>query len=106
MKGVIVPTRVQLWQDENRNAFLDLDNLLGFCRDPNILIALTALDDLISQAALLRTRAVKEARLQSATWEEIGQALRMSRQAAWDKYRKVIGEGEVEPAVPTTNGRV
>ena len=99
-----MPTRVQVWQNLNRNAFLDLENLLNWCRDPNILVALSALDDMIIQAGALRTRAVAEARAQGASWEEIGQALRMKRQAAWDKYHAAIGENEMSPTSNSPNG--
>ncbi len=37
--------------------------------------------------ALLRER-VAEARRQGATWEEIGESLEMSRQAAWEYYTR------------------
>ena len=35
--------------------------------------------------------AVREARAQRATWAEIGAALRMTRQACWDRYRATSG---------------
>ena len=43
----------------------------------------------------IQDRAVKAARKQGRTWEEIGEAIGTTRQAAWQRFSKV------SPAIPT-----
>jgi len=62
---------------------------------------LDALRDIAESAAHLeelRRHQVAEARRSGATWDEIGSALGMSRQAAWEYFRKRARERLAETA--------
>lgn len=51
----------------------------------------------------LRQRQVAEARRSGATWDQIGDALGMSRQAAWEYFAKSASERLAESVAPNSD---
>jgi hypothetical protein len=65
-------------------------------RDP--LEALRELSQREAQLGRLRREAIEAARAQGATWEQVGAALGVSRQAAWEYYSRTVRERLAEVA--------
>ena len=61
-------------------------NLPGLGRELN---ALTAMADASATMADLMAGTVRTARNKGETWQAIGDALGISKQAAWEKYRAI-----------------
>lgn len=96
-------TQMVRWREQVQGTLDQMKFLADLAADPDILKALHAIDCLSDEAAALRTRAVKAAREQGATWEDIGIALGgISRQAAWDRFRALGSDTEDPPK--ETNG--
>jgi hypothetical protein len=47
--------------------------------------------------AAVEREAIKAAKAEGATWEQIGEALGITRQAVWQRYRDVIHSAKVDP---------
>jgi hypothetical protein len=50
---------------------------------------LVAADCFVEAAEAQRLKLVAQARSEGCSWEDIGRALGISRQAAWERFRKV-----------------
>jgi hypothetical protein len=87
-----MPTTVQRWFQLIRGDVENLRSGVNNLSHADPLYVLQATDDIILSAGVLRTKAIREARGQGATWDEIGQALGITRQAAWEKFHSVVGE--------------
>jgi hypothetical protein len=98
-----MPTGVRRWKKASENRLDQMTFLVELAGDPDILKAVHALDALVDESTSLRSAAVQEARLQGASWEEIGTALGMSRQAAWERFRSLTTNRAV-PASASRNG--
>jgi hypothetical protein len=68
------------------------DQALGDLHAISALDALRANAELVSMLSVQRWIAMKEAREQGATLEEIGKALGVSRQSAWEVFQRKIAE--------------
>src|SRR5713226_7416592 len=103
-----MPIRVRTWMNKIKADISNMQDLRRYASTAHdTLTAPTAIDELCDQGAPLRIRMVHEARHQGATWDEVGKALGISRQAAWDRYRGNITEGPFEAHPPTSgNGTV
>ena len=47
--------------------------------------------------AAVESEAIKAAKAEGATWEQIGEALGISRQAVWQRYRDVTHSARADP---------
>jgi hypothetical protein len=47
--------------------------------------------------AAVEREAIKAAKTEGATWEQIGEALGITRQAVWQRYREVIRSARADP---------
>jgi hypothetical protein len=66
------------------------DEQLAWCRDevvPALVRATIAYRDLGPYLRTLLDEAVEQARGEGASWDDIAQALGMTRQAAWERWR-------------------
>ena len=85
-----MPILAQQWEQEARTHQAVLSDLVNLVADLNVLQALQVIDELCDSADLLRTAAVKSAKEQGATWEEIGTALGLARQTVWERYKTTV----------------
>lgn len=60
------------------------------------LAALSSVAALVGEVDSTVIRLVAQARDRGATWEDIGQALGITRQAAHYRYSRILGAGEPE----------
>lgn len=56
---------------------------------PEVLAALAELEAKVHGHEADRDAMVREARRQGATWLEIGEAMGISKQSAWERYRNL-----------------
>lgn len=96
-------TSARRWRQTSQHLQEQLRDRVEMIGDGDIITVLHVLDDICGLASELRTAAVKEARAQTATWEEIGDALGQSRQAVWEKYKSAVGEQTSPPNLTRFN---
>lgn len=78
----------QLWRSEHR----DTDGFESEAqRKSDALFAVEKADRLLFASQQLQTYLVGSARFERATWEHIGEALKVSKQAVSERYRGVAG---------------
>jgi hypothetical protein len=77
--------------------------------DPDPLAALGSSQDLAAGVGRWQNELVAEAVRNGATWEQIGDTLGISRQAAWARFRHVLeeeGGGSMEAEIDQLKGRI
>ena len=92
-----IETRVAAWLQRTPNKEL-LPVALGELvddEDPVLVLAVHAW--LVRRLDEARPRLVLAARDAGASWADVGAALGMTKQGAWDLYRSLEAGGEVEP---------
>lgn len=98
-----MPTGVRRWKAASESQLRQMSFLVELAADPDILKALHAIDTLCDEAAALRAAAVNEARQQEASWDEIGESLGISRQAAWERFQRTSNVCVVPAAAKNGN---
>jgi hypothetical protein len=76
-------------------AVAEAERALAALPDVTALEALRANADLVNMLSVQRWIALTAAREQGATLEQIGQALRMSRQSAWETFQRKMAERDL-----------